>query len=173
MKHVRPAFQVVFDIKVDFTRKAWFVAGGHRTEAPKSITYSSVVSRDSIWIAFLIVTLNDVDILAADNGNTYLNASTREKVHTTLGIEFGQNLMGRTAVISKALYGLKSSGAAWGHTSHPHCTICSSDQALLWLKPAVKVNGDHYYEYIIVYIDDILGIAEHPRNTMNCLANLY
>jgi hypothetical protein len=105
---------VVFDIKVDFTRKAWFVAGGHRTEAPKSITYSSVVSRDSIWIAFLIVTLNDVDILAADNGNTYLNASTREKVHTTLGIEFGQNLMGRTAVISKALYGLKSSGAAWG-----------------------------------------------------------
>ena len=43
---------VVFDIKMDFSRKARFVAGGHTTEAPASVTYSSVVSRDSIsnWI---------------------------------------------------------------------------------------------------------------------------
>ena len=40
---------MVFDIKMDFTHKAWFVAGGHtRTETPASMTYSSVVSRDSI-----------------------------------------------------------------------------------------------------------------------------
>ena len=47
---------LVFDIKLDgsFTRKARFVANGSRTEAPKSLTYSSVVSRDSIRIAFLI-----------------------------------------------------------------------------------------------------------------------
>ncbi len=66
MKHVQPAFHVledgekspvgsqwipchmVFDIKVDFTCKAHFITGGHMTEAPKAITYSSVVSRDSI-----------------------------------------------------------------------------------------------------------------------------
>jgi hypothetical protein len=131
MKHVRPAFRIleddeiipvgsqwipchmVFDIKVDFTRKAQFVAGGHRAEAPKSITYLSVVSRDRIRIAFLLAALNEVDILAADIGNAYLNADTREKVHTTLGAKFGQNMIGKTAVICKALYGLKSSGAAW------------------------------------------------------------
>ena len=35
---------MVFDVKMDFTRKARFVAGGHTTETPSNITYSSVVS---------------------------------------------------------------------------------------------------------------------------------
>ena len=39
---------LIFDIKMNFTRKARFVAGGHTTEAPWAITYSSVVSRDSV-----------------------------------------------------------------------------------------------------------------------------
>jgi hypothetical protein len=51
--------------------------------------------------------LNDVDILATDIGNAYLNANAREKVHTTLGLEFGQNMAGKTAIIRKALYGRK------------------------------------------------------------------
>jgi hypothetical protein len=38
---------VIFDVKMDFTRKARFVAGGHTTNTPGSITSSSVVSRDS------------------------------------------------------------------------------------------------------------------------------
>ena len=29
---------MIFDIKMDFTRKARFVAGGHLTEAPSSLT---------------------------------------------------------------------------------------------------------------------------------------
>jgi hypothetical protein len=39
---------IIFDVKMDFSRKARFVAGGHTTMAPSSMTYSSVVSRDSI-----------------------------------------------------------------------------------------------------------------------------
>ena len=35
---------LIFNVKMDFTRKAQFVAGGHTTEAPSSITYSRVVS---------------------------------------------------------------------------------------------------------------------------------
>ena len=31
-----------------FEQKAHFVTGGHMTEAPSSITHSSVVSRDSV-----------------------------------------------------------------------------------------------------------------------------
>jgi len=131
MTHIHPAFRVleegeatpvgsqwipchmVFNIKVDFSHKARFIARGHRAEAPNSITYSSVVSHDSIHIVFLLTALNDIDILATDIGNTNLNADTGEKVHTMLGMEFSQNLNGKTAVICKALYGLKSSSAAW------------------------------------------------------------
>ena len=55
---------VIFDVKMDFTRKARFVAGGHTTDAPGSITYSSVVSRNSVRLAFLVAGLNELDILA-------------------------------------------------------------------------------------------------------------
>ena len=104
---------MIFDIRMDFTRKARFVAGGHVTDPPAAITYSSVVARDSVRLAFLIASLNDIDILAADIGNAYLNAYTKEKVHTTCGAEFGSEHFGCFAIIRKALYGLKSSGAAW------------------------------------------------------------
>lgn len=85
---------LIFDVKMDFTRKARFVAGGHMTNPPPEITYSSVVSRDSVRIAFLLAALNDIDLLATDIGNAYLNASPREKVYTTAGPEFGAELQG-------------------------------------------------------------------------------
>ena len=71
---------MIFDVKMDFTRKARFVAGGHMTEAPSSVTYSSVVSRDSVRLAFLIAELNGLDIMTCDIGNAYLHAPYREKV---------------------------------------------------------------------------------------------
>ena len=47
---------------MDFMRKACFVANGAKTEAPASITCSSIVSRDIIKLAFIIIALNDLDI---------------------------------------------------------------------------------------------------------------
>ena len=45
-KHI--PMKMIFDIKMDFTRKACLVAGGHDTNPPVSLTYFSVVSRDSV-----------------------------------------------------------------------------------------------------------------------------
>jgi hypothetical protein len=39
---------IIFDIKMDFTRKARFCAGGHTTNTLVVMTYSSVVSIDSV-----------------------------------------------------------------------------------------------------------------------------
>ncbi len=195
MLHVRPAFNIlqkgdklpigskwipchmIFDIKMDFTRKARFVAGGHVTDPPTSITYSSVVARDSVHLDFLIAALNDLEILSADIGNAYLNAPMKEKVHTTCGIEFGQTFLGCIAVITRALYGLKSSGAAWramfaGTLQDLQYKLSLADPDV-WLRPAVKPNGEHYYEYIFIYVDDILVISLHPDQTMKTLAEFY
>ena len=65
---------MIFDVKMDFTRKARFVAGGHTTDMPGLITYSSVVSRNSVRLAFLIAGLNDLNVLAGDVTNAYLKA---------------------------------------------------------------------------------------------------
>ena len=81
-------------------------------EPPSTITYSSVVSRESIRIGFLIAALNGLDVLAADIQNAYLNAPTEEKVWFRAGSEWGAHA-GKPVLIVRALYGLKSSGQAW------------------------------------------------------------
>jgi hypothetical protein len=106
-------FHMIFDVKCDLTRKARCVAGGHWTQPTSQLTYSSVVTKESIRIAFLIAALNDLQILSADIGNAYLLAPVREHVHTTAGPEFGPTRQGQTVIIIRAMYGLKSSGAAW------------------------------------------------------------
>jgi len=96
-------------------------------------------------IAFLITTLNELEINSIDIGNAYLNAPAREKVYTTAGPEFGPDKVGRPVIIERALYGLKTSGAAW-HSQLTE-TLRSMDFALsladpdVWLRPASKENG--------------------------------
>ncbi len=170
-------FHMIFDIKCDFTRKARFVAGGHWTEAPAQITYSSVVTRESVRIGFLIAALNGLDILAADVGNAYLQAPTREKVHTTAGPEFGPSNVGRTVIIVRAMYGLKSSGAAWhaklGETLREMGFKPSYADPDVWMKPATKSDGFKYYDYILVYVDDILVISALPNPIMQTIQQAY
>ena len=103
---------MIFDVKMDFTRKARFVTGGHLTQTPDTVTYSSVVSRDPIRLAFMVAELNDLEIMACDIGNAYLNAPCREKVWFRGGLDTGDDC-GKILVITRALYGLKSSGASW------------------------------------------------------------
>ena len=81
---------MIFNVKMSgLVRKAHLVAGGHTTNTPSSITYSSVVLRDSVRIAFLVATLNDLNIMSADIRNAYLNAPNKEKIWTIAGHEFG------------------------------------------------------------------------------------
>ena len=39
---------MIFDVKMDFTRKARFVLDGHKTADPLGSTYAGVVSRESV-----------------------------------------------------------------------------------------------------------------------------
>ena len=89
---------MVFDIKMDFTHKACFVAGGHTTEMPTSMMYSSVVLRDSVQLAFLIATLNDIDIMSVDLENAFIQALCHEKIWFEGGLECGKD-HGKVCVI--------------------------------------------------------------------------
>lgn len=76
------------------------------------MVYSSVVSRDSVRIAFFIPALDDLNILAADVTNAYLNAPVKERIRFIGGRECGED-QGKVCVLVRALYGLKSSSNAW------------------------------------------------------------
>jgi Reverse transcriptase (RNA-dependent DNA polymerase) len=194
MRNVMPAFEfrddnqmpvgyklidchMIFDIKSDLTRKARFVAGGNQTEEPSESVYSSVVSRDSIRIAFTIAALNGLKILAGDIQNAYLNAPTKERCYTIAGPEFGKDYEKRPVMIVRALYGLRSSGARWrDHMASTLRTLgfkgCLADPDI-WLRPACKADGTKYYEYVLIYVDDILAISEEPQKVMDAIGKHY
>ena len=71
------------------------------------MTYSSVNSCDTVHIGFLIVALN-LDILAGDTQNAFLEAPTKEKIFFYVGDEWKSD-KGKVIIIVRALYGLKSS----------------------------------------------------------------
>ena len=169
---------MIFDVKMDLTRKARFVAGGHKTAAPpKESTFSTVVSRDSLRILFTVAALNGLDVLCADVQNAYLCAPTTENLHTTCGLEFGTDNVGRTVKIVRALYGLRSSGKSF----HDHLAQVLRDLGFesskgdpdVWMRKANKPNGDKIWEYVLVYVDDLLCISHDPRAVMDGIAKTY
>jgi hypothetical protein len=65
-----------------------------------------------VKIALTMAALNDVYDMMGDIENAYLTAPITEKGCTVLGPEFGEEA-GKRALIVRALYGLKSEGAAF------------------------------------------------------------
>ena len=55
---------LIFDVKMDYTRKAQWVLDGHRSANPIGSNYSGVVFRDSVRIALTYAALNDIEVLA-------------------------------------------------------------------------------------------------------------
>ena len=172
-------YHIIFDVKLDLTRKARLVAGGHRNKSvPSYTTFSTVASRDSIRIIFLVAALNGLDIMSADVGNAYLNAACREKVHVKCGKElFGTEHEGKYAVISRALYGLKTSGASWRHHLSAEIRelgfVSTKADVDVYRRESNKRDGTPYYEYLVVYVDDIICVSEDPSQWMKILGSRY
>lgn len=132
------------------------------TEPPKTLTYASVVSRESVRIAMTLATLNDLEVKVADIQNAYLTAPCQEKIYIRVGDEFGED-SGKLTIIVRALYGLASSGAAFRN----HLADCMRELGYescladrdVWIKPMVRPDDGHkYYAYILLYVDDVLCI---------------
>ena len=168
---------MIFDIKMDFTRKARLVAGGHTTDPPATLTYASVVSRESVRIALTVAALNDLDVLACDITSAYLNAECKERIICKVGLEFGTERKGQYAILVRALYGLKSSANAWrSHLAQTMSDLlyvpCRADPDV-WMKPGFKPDGTSYWQYVLIYTDDILSISHEPHIVMEALADCY
>jgi hypothetical protein len=75
-----------------------------------------------------IAALNDLEVKAADILNAYIPAPTKEKVWRALGPKFGSDA-GKSTIIVRTLYGLKSACAAF----HAHL----ADSCDTWATPSV------------------------------------
>ena len=150
-KQIRVHF--VYDVKPTLKRKARLVADGHLTDTPIDSVYSSVVSIRGLKICLFLAELNKLESWCTDVGNAYLEAYTEEKLFIIAGPEFG-DLQGHTLIISRALYGLKSSGLRWWERFSDVLTdmgfVPSKAEDDIWMRD----KKDHY-EYIARYVDDL------------------
>ena len=90
---------LIWDVKMDFTRKARWVLDGHKTPDPIGSTFSGIVSRESVQIAFTYAAQNDLQVFAADIHNAYLQAPSSQKDYVVCGSEFGIKNIGKAALI--------------------------------------------------------------------------
>ena len=158
---------IVFDVRMTLERKARWVKDGHRTPEPDWCTFAGVVSRESIRIALTYAALNGLPVYGADIQNAYLQAPTSEKHYIICGPEFGLENEGKKAVIVRALYGGKSAGADyWRHVrkamDEMGFSSCKADPEV-WMRPGIKDDGSEYWQYVLLYTDDILCVMEHPE----------
>jgi hypothetical protein len=115
--------------------------------------------------------LNQLELWGADVGNAYLEATTKEKVYIVGGPEFG-SLEGHTLIIFKALYGLRSSGLCWYRRFSDVLRAIGFHQtraeAEIWMR-----ENDGLYEYIAVYVDDLLIAAKDPGSITKVLSEKH
>ena len=165
-------YHLVFDAKFDGRRKARLVAGGHRApDITREEAYSGVVSMETIRVAFVLDALNNLDVCAADISTAFLHGKTKEKVFVRAGKEFDIH-HGKRMLIDKGLYGLQSSAARF------HDKLASSLRKMNF-KPCkadydlwIRDKGDHY-EYLAVYVDDLLVFSRDPMSIIETIRNEY
>ena len=152
---------LVYACKHDGRHKARLVAGGHLTDTPIDSVYSSVVSLRGIRILTFLAELNNCELWSTDIGNAYLESYTKEKVYIIAGPEFGER-EGHCLIISKALYGLRSSGLRWSErladVLRDMGFFPSRAEPDIWMRDM----GDHY-EYIATYVDDLLIVSKKAQ----------
>ena len=111
--------------------------------------------------------LNGLDVWAADVQNAFLQAPCSKKYYKVCGPEFGSEFIGKLAIIVRAAYGLKYAGADFRNhlcdcMEHLRCESCKADPDV-WMRSATRTDGQDYYEYILLYVDDCLCISENPK----------
>jgi hypothetical protein len=94
-----------------------------------------------------------------------------------LGPEFGDDA-GKRALIVRALYGLKSAGAAFRNhldecMRHLGCHPCCADMEL-WMKAETSPDdGVLYWDYIFIYVDKILYVNHDPGSLLENLDEYF
>ena len=175
--HVKLTTQMIFDVKMDFTRKARYVGRGDRVPPPEESTFAGVVSRDSVRIALTYAALNDLTVTAADIQNAYLQAPCTEKYYIICGPEFGPDNVGKKALVVRALYGLPGAGRDFRNhlrdcMRHLHYESCLADPDV-WMRKGTKDNGEVYWEYMLLYVDDALSISSHGEAPIRELGKYF
>jgi hypothetical protein len=162
---------IVFDVKMDFTRKAHWVKDGHKTPDSLTSSFAGVVCCNSMRISLTHAALLGLPVLGANIRNAYLQAPSSENHFIICGLEFGIENEGRVGLIRRALCGGKVAGHnVWHHLQdrmgHLGFTSLRANPDV-WFWPSKQATGEDYYKYVLLYVDDVLVISEHADKVLH------
>ena len=108
------------------------------------------MSRESVRIAFTYAAMMGLPVMAGDIRNAYLQAPTSEKHYIVCGPEFGEENIGKRALITRSIYGSRVAGRDFWL----HFRACMSELGFtsskgdpdVWFRPATKKDGTEYNE---------------------------
>ena len=170
----KTTLHMVFDVKHDLRRKSRLVAGGHLVDLIDTPYYSSTVKSISVQLLHVIAHKLDLKQLCGDIGNAFPNAYTNEKVYVPkAGPEFGEH-QGKTIIIKKALYGLRSSAERF----HTHL----ADSLRTFGFKQTRFDNDVWirfdsesklYEYVCTHVDDFMIVSKNPDIIMKEIESIY
>ena len=149
-------------MKMDLIRNACLVAGGPLTDAPSNFTY--VVSCESAFLAYLLASLNNQNMLMQDNlfwcwpGVWIMHAISSWNDKFTLC----------TKKSSRALWRVTLNIAIMEMGFHftianPHVYWCYN----------VKPDSIKYYKFFLVYVDDVLIVSHSPLEHLSQILACY
>ena len=165
--HKKIKVRMVYDCKASLKRRGRLVAAGYLVPTPIEGVYSSVVSLRGLKCVLFIGELNNMQIYATDIGSAYLQSFTKEKCFIIAGPEFGER-EGHTLIVTKAIYGLKSSGVCWWERFSDILLSMgftpSKAEDDIWMRKKGEL-----YEYIARYVDDLIIISNNNKEIYDML----
>ena len=75
------------------------------------------------------------------------------------------------------MYGLKSAGVSFrafmaNQLDEMEFESSTADPDV-WMRPATKPDGEQYYEYILVYVDDIISVSHKAAEVMKEISDVF
>ncbi len=111
-------------------------------------------------MCLFIAELNSLQSYATDIGNAYIKGFTSEQLYVKARKEFG-NQKGNLSIVSRSLYGLRSSGVRWSETLGQCLTKLgfkrSKCEENIWI-----CNAGDQYKLVGTYVDDLLICWKDP-----------
>eukprot|EP00934_Nitzschia_sp_Nitz4_P008762 Nitzschia sp. Nitz4//scaffold145_size56662//50639//52106//NITZ4_006565-RA/size56662-processed-gene-0.32-mRNA-1//-1//CDS//3329536601//8752//frame0 len=148
------------------------VASGKWTSPTKEDIYSRVIGMETIQLGFVLAAIAGLRVAAADIGNAFLYSKTKEKVYVIAGPEFGEHAGKRMIIEEGLLYGLRSSSA--GFHEHLPAKLRSMGFRPSKADPKFWIRlVDEHYEYLAMYVDDILIFSKDPMPVLEEIQNDY
>ena len=122
-------------------------------------------------MAFVLASLNNLQVCAADVSTAFLYGKTREKVYIVAGEEFGDDA-GKVMIVEGGCYGLKTSAARFHERVSEELRSMgfrpSKADFDLWMRP----KADHY-EYVATYVDDIMVFSKDCMKIIDRIKKVF